>query len=106
MPALLPFHCYYFGVAKKPSQDSRSVRLREEHEIGKELLSVTTDDRREKTLLLMLRSVLIVFNVVKLSFTTVSTSYHYNIFLFLPVFCIKLYSIQPQSNLICTRKKK
>lgn len=94
MPALLPFHCYYFGAAKKPNKDSRSVRLREEHDMGKELLSATTDDR-EKLLLLMWRSVSIVFSVLKLFFITVSTFYHYNIFSSLPVFYIKLYSIKP-----------
>lgn len=49
MPASLPFHCYYFSVPKKYSQDSRSVRLWEEDGIGKEHLPVMTDDRREKT---------------------------------------------------------
>lgn len=49
MPSLLPFHCHYFSVPQKSSQDSRSVKLWAEHRIGKESLPVT-DDGREKTL--------------------------------------------------------
>lgn len=106
VPALLLFHCSYFSVTKKASQDLWCVRLWEEHGVGNEYLSETTDDKWEiphffhlwKSWFFTVVTVSISLNFLEFFFNTVSTFLQCLSFL-----CSALSGAQ--SNLISTREK-
>lgn len=107
MPALLSLCCYYCSVPRRNGQDSGCVRLWGKYGIGKECLSVTMDDirdkkkeRKKKLTFLLFQICLLMFTFSKPFVTTVSA--------FLPLkslsfslFCIRWCSL----NAHRTRKK-
>lgn len=112
MPALLShlsLCCYYCSIPRRSGQDSICVRLWGMYGIGKEWLSVTTDDIQDKKKEEKKKksSIFYCFKYVYLCLLFQSPlllqylpSYQYNAFSF-PCSFIRWYSLNPQ----CTRKE-